>query len=74
MIELPPKEKKLYEWVQRTGTLLESQVVASGLSKALNELILRRLVTIDAHPTVMERTDPPVPAAAVVLLKGAGHD
>jgi hypothetical protein len=63
------KEQKLLEWLRRSqdGMLLESQVVASGMSRTINDLILKGLVTIDAHPSVFERTSPPVPAAAVVL-------
>lgn len=66
---LAAKARKLLEWLKRVdgGTLLESQVVASGMSRAIDELILARLVTLDAHPTVKERTTPPIPATAVVL-------
>lgn len=66
---LAAKARKLLAWLKRSegGMLLESQIVASGLSRAIDELILARLVTLDAHPTVMERTTPPIPATAVVL-------
>ena len=66
---MTPKARKLLEWLRRTdsGMLLETQVVGSGMSRAIDELILARLVTLEDHPTVMERTDPPMPATAVVL-------
>jgi hypothetical protein len=65
---LGAKARKLLEWLLRTdGMLLESQVVASGMSRAIDDLILARLVTLEAHPTVKERTTPPIPATAIVL-------
>jgi len=72
---LAGKPRKLLEWLQRSegGILLESQVVASGMSRAIDELILARLVTMEAHPTVLERTEPSIPAAAVVLT-AAGRE
>lgn len=68
---MTPKAQKLLEWLQRVdgGMLLESQVVSAGMSRAINDLILAGLATMDAHPTVRERTNPPVPASAVVLKK-----
>lgn len=68
------KEQKLLEWLGRVegGMLLESQVTSSGMSRALNDLILKGLVTLVEHPTVRERTSLPgvvVPATAVVLIR-----
>lgn len=64
------KEQKLLDWLGRVegNMLLESQVVGSGLSAALNELLLAGKVTIEPHPTVREGGSR-VPAAAVVLVK-----
>lgn len=61
------KEKRLLEWLQSVqgGTLLESQVVGSGLSGALNSLLLAGKVDMAEHPTVRERSG--IPAAAVML-------
>ena len=63
------KEKRLLEWLQTTpsGTLLESQVVGSGLSGALNSLLLAGKVDMAEHPTVRERSG--IPASAVVLKR-----
>lgn len=58
------KEAKLTEWLSRTGILLESQVVGSGLGNALNSLLARGAVEMTAHPTVKEHG---APAAAVIL-------
>ena len=45
--------------------LLESQIVGSGLSAALNELLLTGDADMVGHPTVKSRGG--APAAAVVL-------
>jgi hypothetical protein len=62
------KKQRLLEWLGRveSRTLLESQVVASGMSAALNDLLLEGKVTLIAHPTVKERGG--APAAAVCLV------
>jgi hypothetical protein len=62
------RHKKLLEWLGRTGMLLESQIVGSGMSKALNDLLLEGKVDIVPHPTVK---DGKAPAAAVVLKPSA---
>jgi hypothetical protein len=69
-MNLTTKEQKLIDWLARseTGMLLETQCVSSGFSKTINELLLKGLVTLEPHPTVKERTDPPVPATAVAIL------
>lgn len=59
------KKEKLLDWVTRSGPLLESQIVGSGMSKALNDLLMERKVTMIPHPTVNDRGG--VPAAAVAL-------
>jgi hypothetical protein len=64
---MKPKVRKLVEWLARTSPLLESQVVASGLSRALNEALLDGLATMGEHPTVKERSG--VPAAAVWITE-----
>jgi hypothetical protein len=56
------KENKLLEWLGRSSPLLESQVVGSGMSKALNALLLHGYADMEAHPTVKEGR---APAAAV---------
>ena len=61
---LSRSERKLLEWCSRT-LVLESQVVASGLSRALNELLLKGAVRMVDHPTVREGKSRLVPAAAV---------
>jgi hypothetical protein len=68
-MKLGPKEKRLLDWLERTEgrTLLESQVVASGLEKALVNLLLAGLADMDAHPTVKDRSG--WPASAVMLRK-----
>lgn len=64
------KAKRLLEWLERApgGVLLESQVVGSGLSNALNELIRAGLARCDAHPTVTEGA-PACPACGVFLVR-----
>lgn len=57
-------ERKLLEWCSRT-LVLESQVTASGLSRALNVLLLKGAVRMIDHPTVREGASRVVPAAAV---------
>jgi hypothetical protein len=64
---MTPKEQKLYDWVKRTGMVLEKQVVGSGLDHQLNSLLRSGHLDIVAHPTVLAHRDPPAPAAAVVL-------
>jgi hypothetical protein len=58
--------------------LLESQVIGSGLSAALDELVRGGFVTLDGHPTVRTRGAggaPGIPATAVFLLeRGRTHD
>ena len=58
------KERKLLEWANNQESILEIQVTGSGLSKALNELLILGYVTITAHPTVKNAQ---TPAAAVVI-------
>jgi hypothetical protein len=61
------KQQKLLEWIARVPTgVLESQITASGLSKALNDLLRAGRVDIVAHPTVKDGN---APAAAVVIRK-----
>lgn len=60
------KSETLLGWVERTGMLLETQIVGSGLGPALNQLLLDGKVEMTAHPTVR---DGKAPAAAVVLAK-----
>lgn len=61
---LSRSERKLLEWCART-LVLESQVVSSGLSRALNELLLKGAVRMIDHPTVREGKSRVVPASAV---------
>lgn len=61
---LSRSERKLLEWCSRT-LVLESQVTASGLSRALNELLLKGAVRMVDHPTVREGKSRLVPATAV---------
>ena len=58
------KKQKLLDWVARSGPLLESQVVGSGLNAALNECLREGSLTIIAHPTVKDGN---APAAGVAL-------
>jgi hypothetical protein len=62
---LSPRARKLLERVQRLGSngLLEAQIVASGDSKVLDELLRAGLVDMIAHPTVRAGK---APAAAVI--------
>jgi hypothetical protein len=48
------KTLRLYAWLKSVegNMLLETQVTSSGLSKALDELLLAGVVTLVAHPTV----------------------
>lgn len=61
------KREKLAEWLRTApeGVLLESQVVGSGLSAALNELLREGQADIIEHPTVRERSG--IPATGVIL-------
>lgn len=61
------KEHKLLEWLGRSSPLLESQVVASGLSNQLNTLLIRNLADMGAHPTVRAGG---APAASVSITEG----
>ena len=68
------KKQKLLEWVTRAGPLLESQVVGSGMSKALNDLLLEGKVEMIAHPTVKERgMVGDVPATGIRLRRRCIH-
>jgi len=58
------KKDKLLAWVTRSGPILESQIVGSGMSRALNDLLIEGKVTIIPHPTVKEKGG--APAAAVM--------
>jgi hypothetical protein len=62
--------RKLLEWLGRTSPLLETQIVASGSSGALNEALRYRLVDMRAHPTVRERGGAP---ASAVWITDAGR-
>jgi hypothetical protein len=46
---LKPKVRKLIEWLARTSPLLESQIIASGLSSALNEALRDGLADMGPH-------------------------
>lgn len=61
------KEKKLLDWLSRSSPLLESQVVCSGMSKALNVLLLHGYADMGEHPTVKEQSG--VPAASVSITE-----
>jgi len=65
---LTKQQVKLLHWLGRVdgGILLESQIVGSGLSSALDGLLRAGKVDLTSHPTVRNGT---APAAAVVLLK-----
>lgn len=68
------RRQRLVDWLRAapSGTLLESQVTASGLSRALDELLADGTAAIVEHPTVRERgrsTGITYPAAAVRLLE-----
>jgi hypothetical protein len=66
------KQQKLLEWIARVPTgVLEVQIVSSGLSKTLDELLRAGLVTIVEHPTVREGK---IPASAVVLRNVAAQE
>jgi hypothetical protein len=66
------KTDRLVEWVERTGCVLESQIVGSGMSHALNDALLAGRVDMAAHPTVRDSSG--APAAAVVPRKSAQAD
>lgn len=61
------KERRLLEWLGRASPLLESQIVASALSKQLDVLLRLGYADIGAHPTVKDRGG--VPAAAVTITE-----
>lgn len=56
-IKMKPKTRKLMEWLARNEMLLESQIVGSGLSKALDDALVQGWAEITAHPTVQRRQD-----------------
>lgn len=64
------KHAKLLVWIERSelGMILESQIVGSGMSKTLNDLLIARKVDIVAHPTVRDGN---APATAVILRRSA---
>jgi hypothetical protein len=64
-----PKVRKLLAWLERSSPLLESQIVGSGLSGALNDALRDGLADMGAHPTVQERSTP----AAAVFITDAGR-
>ncbi len=67
-IKMKPKTRKLMEWLARNDMLLESQIVGSGLSKALDDALVQGWAEITAHPTVK---DGKIPAtAAFITTKG----
>lgn len=60
------KEDKLLAWIARVPSgVLETQIVGSGYSKTLNNLLVAGKVDLTAHPTVKDRSG--VPACAAVL-------
>jgi hypothetical protein len=65
------RTRKLLEWLDRTSPLLETQIVASGSSGALNEALRYRLVDMGAHPTVRERRGVPAPPPSRSPMPGA---
>ena len=65
------KTDRLAEWLDSAGMLMESQIVGSGLSSALNELLRTGRADMTAHPTVKDRNG--VPVAAVVPRNPLGE-
>lgn len=62
------KKERLLEWVAKVPDgVLESQIVASGMSRTLDELLLDCKVDMKPHPTVKDRHGWPV---MTVILKG----
>jgi hypothetical protein len=60
-------EKRLLEWLARASPVLESQIVSSGLSNALNGLLATGWADMIAHETVKDRDG--APAAAVIITE-----
>ena len=60
------KKQKLLEWVERAEILTEAQIVGSGMSRTLDELLLEGKLDIIPHPTVREGN---APAAGIILRK-----
>lgn len=63
------KRNRLVQWVEscESGMLLESQVVAAGMSSALNaELLPDGRLDMKPHPTVKDRKSG-MPVMAVVM-------
>jgi hypothetical protein len=58
------RTRKLLEWLDRTSPLLETQIVASGSSGALNEALRYRLVDMGAHPCGSEVVRLPPPSGS----------
>lgn len=68
------RTERLLEWIGRAGMLLESQIVAAGMSSALNALLRDRKAEIVAHPTVRERSGSPAAAVIPRATLENGHD
>ena len=66
---LSAQEQRVLDWVtrHRLGVLLETQVTASGLSRALDGLLARGLLEMCERPDVRERGG--IPAAGVRLRR-----
>lgn len=71
-VKLTKKQARLLDWLA-SGMLLESQIVGSGLARALNECLIHGLVDMVAHPTVKERGTHRDPPAAAVTITEAGR-
>lgn len=65
---MKPKTRKLLEWLD-SSQKLESQIVASGLSGALNDALAEGWCDMTGHPTVRERGVP----AAVAFITTTGR-
>ncbi len=63
------KAHRLLEWLERASPLLESQIVASDMSRQLNTLLVLGMADMGAHPTVKDRDG--APAAAVWITDRA---
>jgi hypothetical protein len=64
---MTPKERRLLEWLLRSS-VLESQIVASGLSAALNSLLRSGFADIIADHSVKDKGV--LVASAVITDKG----
>lgn len=60
------RETKLLLWLQRKSPLLESQIVGSGLSAALNSSLMSGWADMIPHPSVREHG---APAAGVIITE-----